>query len=135
VTDRRSLRFPAEVAHLASVRDFAVSAAAELGVELDRNDLTVVVGELAANAAVHQEGEAEITLARTPEGSLQIEVFDQDPFVPEVVEGDAWDVDGHRGLFLVDALSESWGVEPVEGGKRVWAVLVPERARKMSESR
>jgi anti-sigma regulatory factor (Ser/Thr protein kinase) len=135
VTDRRSLRFPAEVAHLASVRDFAVAAATELGVALDRNDLTVVVGELAANAAVHQEGEAEITLARTPEGSLQIEVFDQDPFVPEVVEGDAWDVDGHRGLFLVDALSESWGVEPVEGGKRVWAVLVPERARKMSESR
>jgi anti-sigma regulatory factor (Ser/Thr protein kinase) len=102
---------------------------------VDRNDLSVVVGELAANAAIHQEDDAEITLAVTPEGSLQIEVYDGDPFIPDVVDGDAWDVDGHRGLFLVDALSESWGVEPIDGGKRVWAVLVPVHARRMSESR
>ncbi|MGW1746456.1 ATP-binding protein [Streptomyces sp. NPDC002092] len=30
---------------------------------------------------------------------------------------------GGRGLFLVDALSESWGVRPRSTGKTVWAHL------------
>lgn len=118
----RSLRFPADVAHLAAIRDFADDAARSLGVEVDANDLAVVVGELAANAAVHQRSEAEITLS-VVDGGLQVEVRDDDPFVPDVVHGEAWDTDGHRGLFLVDALSRAWGVEPLERGKRVWAVL------------
>lgn len=118
----RSLRFPADVAHLASIRDFAERAARELEVPVDRDDLLVVVGELAANATIHQGGDAEITLAALPEGLL-VEVRDHDPFIPDIVHGEAWDTDGHRGLFLVDALSHAWGVEPVDGGKRVWAVL------------
>lgn len=131
----RSMRFPADVAHLAAVRDFARSAAAELGAVVDENDLAVVVGELAANAAVHQSGEAEITLAAVDEG-LQIEVRDEDPFVPDIVHGDAWDTEGHRGLFLVDALSRAWGVEPLDRGKRVWAVLATSTdARRRSDPR
>lgn len=118
----RSLRFPADVAHLASVRDFARDAARDLGVAVAEDDLAVVVGELAANAAVHQQGEAEITVAAVDDGLL-IEVRDGDAFVPDVVRGDAWDTEGHRGLFLVDALSRVWGVEPLDEGKRVWAVL------------
>jgi anti-sigma regulatory factor (Ser/Thr protein kinase) len=122
VDQNRSLRFPADVTHLASIRDFAERAARELEVAVDRDDLLVIVGELAANAAIHQGGEAEITVAALPHGLL-VEVRDHDPFIPDIVHGDAWDADGHRGLFLVDALSQAWGVEPIEGGKRVWAVL------------
>ncbi|MEZ5138117.1 MAG: ATP-binding protein [Acidimicrobiales bacterium] len=122
MSSQRSIRFPADVAHLASVRDFARDAAAALGAAVDPNDLAVVVGELAANAAVHQTGEAQLTVALV-EGGLQVEVRDADASVPGIVHGDAWDTEGHRGLFLVDALSRAWGVEPLERGKRVWAVL------------
>ena len=134
MSPHRSLRFPADVAHLASIRDFARDAADELGVEVDANDLAVVVGELAANAAVHQRGAAEITVTVVDEG-LQVEVRDEDSFVPDVVHGDAWDTDGHRGLFLVDALSRVWGVEPLERGKRVWAVLAATPARDRDDRR
>ena len=37
----------------------------------------------------------------------------------------AFDLEGHRGLFLVGALSQSWGVTPEAEGKRIWARLVP----------
>ncbi|HRW37867.1 MAG: ATP-binding protein [Acidimicrobiales bacterium] len=122
MTSARSIRFPADVAHLASVRDFARDAAADLGAAVDANDLAVVVGELAANAAVHQTGEAQLRVSLV-DGGLQVEVRDTDPSMPGVVHGDAWDTEGHRGLLLVDALSRAWGVEPLDRGKRVWAVL------------
>ena len=51
VEEHRSKRFAADVALLASVRDFAVATAAELGATVDPADLAVIVGELAANAA------------------------------------------------------------------------------------
>lgn len=125
----RTMRFSADVRHLASVRDFAVAAAEDLGVAVDRDDLAVVVGELAANAAVHQESEAAITLSVVADAALRVEVEDHDPHVPAVVNGEPWDVEGHRGLFLVEALSAEWGVEPLQQGKRIWAVLPPAHAR------
>ena len=28
-----------------------------------------------------------------------------------------------RGVAIIDGIAERWGVEPHEGGKRVWALL------------
>jgi anti-sigma regulatory factor (Ser/Thr protein kinase) len=124
-----SIRFAADPARLASVRDFAVEAAAALGSRVDPDIVAVVVGELAANAVVHQRHEAEMQITVTPLGGLQISVCDPDPAMPRMAEGEPWDVTGHRGLQLVAALADSWGVDPLGEGKRVWAVLVPEPAQ------
>lgn len=119
----RSLTFPADIGVLASVRDFATAAFHDLGALWNQDDVELIVGELAANATIHTDHEGTLVLTRLADDSLQIEVSDQDPTVPSVVSGDAWDVDGHRGLFLIDAIAHSWGVEPSSRGKRVWAIL------------
>ena len=98
---QRSMRFPADLAYVASVRDVAAEAADDLRATVDRNDLALIVGELAANAAEHQPGEA--------------------------VDSAPDDPDGHRGLHLVNVISHSWGVQPEGTGKRIWARLSPAR--------
>jgi len=123
VSESRSMCFAADVTHLASVRDFASIAYQELGAMWDRDDLLVVVGELAANAAIHQRSESRLILTRRDDETMQVDVVDRDPTIPAVVHNEPWDLDGHRGLPLVDALSVSWGVEPSGDGKRVWAIL------------
>lgn len=124
---QRSMRFPADIDHVASVRDFAAQAADELGAVVDRDDLALVVGELAANAAEHQTGEAELLVRVHADGSIDVEVIDHDPTIPSAIESAPWDLEGHRGLFLVGALSQSWGVEPEPEGKRIWARLSSSR--------
>jgi anti-sigma regulatory factor (Ser/Thr protein kinase) len=125
VSSTRSLRFAPDAAVLVGIRRFAADAAHDLGCSVDRDDLLLLVGELAANAALHQRGEAEITISRTHEGGVRIEVFDTDPCVPKVVRHQPWDAEGHRGLFLVEAISEDWGVEERTDGKVVWARIPP----------
>jgi anti-sigma regulatory factor (Ser/Thr protein kinase) len=121
------MRFPADVAHVASARDFAAQAADELGSPVDRHDLALIVGELVANAAEHQAGEAELVVRVHPSGDLEVEVADHDPTIPVAVESAPWDLEGHRGLHLVGAISHSWGVQREGDGKRIWARLAATR--------
>lgn len=127
MAEQRTVRFPADAAHLASVRDFALATVDELGSDVDRDELALLVGELAANAATHQHQEAELLVRVHPDGVVDIEVLDGDPTIPAPVDGEPWDPDGHRGLQLVRAISHSWGVRPEGPGKRVWARLAPPR--------
>ncbi len=124
---QRSMRFPADLAYVASVRDFAAEAADDLGATVDRNDLALIVGELAANAAEHQPGEAELVVRVLPDGGVDIELADPDPTIPRPVDSAPDDPDGHRGLHLVNVISHSWGVQPEGTGKRIWARLSPAR--------
>ncbi|QXC63016.1 PAS domain S-box protein [Aquihabitans sp. G128] len=121
----RSTTFPPEAERLAGVRDFAQEAAAELQLQVDADVLAVVVGELAANAVRHQDGEATLTIRRLDGGVLEVEVCDEAPGLPELAEQDPWRLGGHRGIALVAALASEWGVEVLGPGKRVWARLGP----------
>ncbi|KAA6224445.1 ATP-binding protein [Streptomyces albofaciens JCM 4342] len=53
---------------------------------------------------------------------LTVSVRDLDPRLPRVRATGALDTEG-RGLSLIAALSESWGVRPDGGGKVVWFTL------------
>ncbi|WP_234433537.1 MULTISPECIES: ATP-binding protein [Streptomyces] len=53
---------------------------------------------------------------------LTVSVRDLDPRLPRVRTAGALDTEG-RGLSLIAALSESWGVRPDGGGKVVWFTL------------
>ncbi|MGN6695507.1 MAG: ATP-binding protein [Aquihabitans sp.] len=121
------MQFPADVAHIASVRDFADAAVHDLGGSVDRDDLALIVGELAANAAEHQTSTAEVVIRVHPDGGVDIEVADADPTIPDAIVSGPSDLDGHRGLHLVSVISHSWGVTPEGSGKRVWARLSPAR--------
>ena len=119
------MRFPADPVHLASVRDFAATTVDELGSDVDRELLALIVGELAANAVEHQPGDAELVVRVHADGVVDVEVIDDDPTIPVPIESEPWDPDGHRGLLLIRALSHSWGVRPEGTGKRIWARLAP----------
>ncbi len=119
--NQQSMAFSADTAQLAEVRRFARAAAVSFGSVVDLDLFDVVVGELAANAVVHQDGEAEIVVCEIHPGCIEVAVTDGGAGLPHQVNEAPWSPDGHRGIQLVAALSDAWGVEPVEGGKRVWA--------------
>ncbi|WP_328223969.1 ATP-binding protein [Streptomyces sp. NBC_00310] len=90
----------------------------------------LVVAELAANAVTHGRvpgRDAQLQLLRA-DGRLRIEVTDtRGERRPAIEPGaaDAADAETGRGLLIVEALAETWGVTPRTGGpgKTVWAVL------------
>ncbi|MFK3734884.1 ATP-binding protein [Streptomyces sp. NPDC088090] len=90
-----------------------------------------VVAELAANAVLHGRvpgRDFRLRLALEADGgALRIEVTDaRGERLPAVVSPGGGD--GGRGLPLVAALADRWGVVPrPPGGKTVWAVLDPDR--------
>ncbi|MCK7624791.1 ATP-binding protein [Streptomyces sp. RS10V-4] len=64
---------------------------------------------------------------------LTVSVRDLDPRLPHLRAAGSWETCG-RGLALIAALSESWGVRPHDPGKVVWFTLpalttAPEEAR------
>jgi serine/threonine-protein kinase RsbW len=91
------------------------------------DDVLVMVSELATNAVRHGGGGFDVVVTPT-RGELRIEVLDASPAIPQAQWVPAGATSG-RGLAIVDALSESWGVTALEGGgKAVWfEVLTPAR--------
>jgi anti-sigma regulatory factor (Ser/Thr protein kinase) len=77
--------------------------------------------ELVTNAILHTDDMIEISVDRT-EAGVTVEVIDRNPAKPIVKEYGSDAVTG-RGLRLVDALSDQWGVRGDERRKSVWFEL------------
>ncbi|MFW6721132.1 ATP-binding protein [Streptomyces sp. MAR4 CNY-716] len=90
-------------------------------------DATQVVAELAGNALRHGRvpGRGFLVRVTRGDGRLQVEVDDAAPAAPTLRRGPD-DAEDGRGLRIVDALADAWGVTPRVGGigKTVWAVIV-----------
>ena len=80
----------------------------------------LIVSELVTNAVIHAATPAELR-AEWSHGVLRLEVLDHAEGSPPDPRIASPDDEGGRGLFLVDALSAAWGVEPRESGKVIWA--------------
>ncbi|WP_406402887.1 ATP-binding protein [Streptomyces sp. NBC_00879] len=79
--------------------------------------------ELVANVVRHVPGRrCTLLILRRPDG-LRVEVGDEDPHCPRPARpecgGDELD-EGGRGLLLVEAVTDRWGVMPMPGGKTMW---------------
>ncbi|MDP9417399.1 MAG: ATP-binding protein, partial [Actinomycetota bacterium] len=82
----------------------------------------LVVTELVANGVRHAGTPLIMRLMPIAQG-IRLEIADDSS--REVRARDAKLLDeGGRGLFLVDALAERWGVDAHPAGKRVWAEIV-----------
>jgi anti-sigma regulatory factor (Ser/Thr protein kinase) len=79
----------------------------------------LVAHELVTNALRHGSEPIALDLA-VDAREVAVTVTDHGGGEPHVVE--PYD-GGGRGLAIIDALTDEWGVEPCDGAKKVWAHL------------
>jgi len=101
-----------------------------LGANCDR--LVLLVSETVTNAVNHARSRlVRVRLIhRAP--VIRVEVHDDDPTLPAPVltAQAAPDAESGRGMQLVEALSDEWGVtEHPEGGKTIWFDVAPSDER------
>ncbi|MFJ4470810.1 ATP-binding protein [Streptomyces sp. NPDC089424] len=79
------------------------------------------VTELVANVVRHVRDRRCVLLVLRLRTGVRVEVTDTSPQVPRMRAGSSLDAEGGRGLVLLDALVDKWGVDrgPLEG-KTVW---------------
>ncbi|MFF7228026.1 MULTISPECIES: ATP-binding protein [unclassified Streptomyces] len=81
------------------------------------------VTELLANVHRHARPSKQCTVElRVLLDQLTVSVHDEDPRLPRLRAAGGWETCG-RGLALIAALSESWGMRPDGSGKVVWFTL------------
>jgi len=122
----RCLCLPAVPESARSAREFVVAALGRAGwldsVRIDQ--LALVTSELATNAVIHARTELQVRVD-CDEHEARIEVADGVHARPEQARPRPLDPGG-RGLVLVDALVDEWGVEDLDGqhegpmAKKVW---------------
>jgi anti-sigma regulatory factor (Ser/Thr protein kinase) len=79
----------------------------------------LLVTELATNAVMHAHSPIRLTV-ESHDDSVRVEVRDDDPCpIDPPATPDASATSG-RGLWLVDALSRTWGVNRNDRGKTIW---------------
>ncbi|MFE0105203.1 ATP-binding protein [Streptomyces sp. NPDC059009] len=91
------------------------------------DEALLLVSELVTNAVTHAsagEREVEVAVTALADGSCFIEVSDGDPRLPEPRPAASCNGENGRGLRLVDAFAEAWGVwRRGRYGKTVWALV------------
>jgi PAS domain-containing protein/anti-sigma regulatory factor (Ser/Thr protein kinase) len=104
-----------------AARDFI--AAHVSGPELTefRETAVLLVSEVVTNALRHTHGRVELELWRFAD-RVRVEVSDETSRGPVPAGGDVLDESG-RGVPLMDALSDRWGISPHGAGKVVWFEL------------
>ncbi|MFW6639196.1 ATP-binding protein [Nocardiopsis algeriensis] len=117
---------------VAAAREISGALLSEWGMERLSSDVTVVVSELVTNAVRHGrplpltghgDGGIQLSLMRSG-GEFICAVRDGGDGLPRRREADPV-LEGGRGLALVSAFAQEWGVIPTPpGGKFVWAQFV-----------
>ncbi|MBP0452243.1 serine/threonine-protein phosphatase [Kitasatospora sp. RG8] len=106
---------------LAETRAMLRQALAAWGAADLLSDIELTADELITNALVHTDGGALLTIelraGTTP--CIRLEIRDRSSVLPHRRAPGETATSG-RGLLLVDALTGSWGVEPLGSGKNVW---------------
>ncbi|MFB7594436.1 ATP-binding protein [Streptomyces sp. NPDC056160] len=86
----------------------------------------LAVTELVANVVRHVPDRRCTLLLLRQTAGIRVEVADGSPQLPATPAGLSPDAEGGRGLLLIDAVVDKWGVEPGrEGGKTVWFECAP----------
>jgi DNA-binding NarL/FixJ family response regulator len=117
---RASDRFPNDAATPSMARRFVREVLGDAVGDL-LSTAELLVSELVTNAVLHASSEPQVDVVVTGR-SVRIEVFDDDPALPQRRTPDALRPGG-RGLLLLEELSSRWGAEHHGTGKLVWFEL------------
>jgi anti-sigma regulatory factor (Ser/Thr protein kinase) len=113
-------QLPPQARSVPLARSWAEGWLAGSGVTPGQRDVALlVVSELVTNAVSQGDGPVRVAL-EAEDGGLRIEVFDSGHRMPSLSDS-ALDDTGGRGLHLVDAVCDTWGVLEELHGKTVWA--------------
>lgn len=113
---------PANVSSVPTARHFVESILAGWGLTELGWTATLVVSELAANAALHARGDHFSVSVSTNGDGIRLELHDTSVRLPQQRSYSREATTG-RGLRLVSDLAHEWGVQPTADGKIVWALL------------
>jgi two-component sensor histidine kinase len=102
-----------------AARRWVADRCAELHLDIDGTDLTLLVSELVSNACVHGAEPIRVRLD-IDQVRVRVEVEDGSPMMPEIKRPDGRSTIG-RGLLIVESLRSAGGAERVGAGKVVWA--------------
>ena len=91
-------------------------ALAEWGLDDIAHTAMLLTSEVLTNSLLHARTQIVLTVERSGPRAVTIAVRDGSPIIPRR-RRHAHDATTGRGLELLDRLSESWRVQPVEGGK------------------
>ena len=106
------------------------------GIELESiEEVVLVASELVGNAIRHTPSTGNEPLDVTwdvDDACVTVRVTDSSSDLPQLQAAGPEATSG-RGLTIIAAVSDAWGVHPVGGGKRVWASVPVRRAAAMSD--
>lgn len=111
-------RLSADPASAQSARNFLATSLGRWRCDAAVDLVVLLANELVTNAILHARSGVRLTLRLTP-ARLRVEVTDSGGGPPELTEPHLEATSG-RGLSMVDTAAQAWGVESVDGGKRVW---------------
>jgi anti-sigma regulatory factor (Ser/Thr protein kinase) len=116
------LTLPPSPTSVREARRFLLQRCPELGLHDERcDDALLLVSELVTNAVLHGRSDVCVELTRA-HGRVRVAVLDENSRRPIPVREDPDALDG-RGLALVDAVADRWGVDQRDYGKSVWFEL------------
>lgn len=120
---RRTMELPCDLKSVTVARHFVRDSLLEWGLPQLADDGQLGVSELVANAVRHARTSIELTIEL--DGGVRLAVRDRHPELRRPSLGtqvDAFAENG-RGLQLVAAISQDWGISARGDGKVIWFVL------------
>jgi anti-sigma regulatory factor (Ser/Thr protein kinase) len=118
VIHRRS--FPNHASAVAAARAFVLGVLPDLA-QQTRERVELMVSELTTNAVKHAHSRFNVTVVADGR-RVRVEVNDEGERTPVRRHPQPTDAGG-RGLMIVQALSDEWGVDVHDGDKTVWFSL------------
>ena len=117
---RAVTKLPSHPSAVPAARRFASQHLLDFGGQPEVVDKArLLVTELATNAVMHAHSPIRLTV-ESNDDNVRVEVRDDDPRPIDPPVAPAADATSGRGLWLVDALACSWGVNSNERGKTIW---------------
>jgi anti-sigma regulatory factor (Ser/Thr protein kinase) len=112
-------RFAARPESAAAARHFVADVIRDTAI--DRSDALLVTSELVTNAIMHAHTEFEVQVRVEAPDDVCIIIRNHAPEILLIVRAEQ--VDGGRGLALIDRLASAWGFERQPDAKLVWVRL------------
>ena len=113
--------FPVELHSTTAARHFVTGVLERAGADGRLDDAELLTSELVANAVLHARTAFRVSVDLDGD-RLRVEVHDASDDAP-VRRDPGPRATGGRGVLIVDALADRWGVEPDGDGKAVWFEL------------